>query len=130
MNESVKLEQKDKPFFMKKTNKKEEFWDLSHKTKENGQGFKINLSNIVNQFKDLEEFSGERLNQVKKTCLLNKGLLYSDEEVQFGFISTAFYHQKEVLLKIMVYFGNIKENDLEEFEVKFIGNSSNYFIKT
>ena len=121
MNESVILEAKDKPFF-RKTNKKEEFYDINDKPKENA--FKVILQEKSKEFKDFEEFADGKINQLKKSCLLNRGVLFEDEDIQLGFTSGVFYHKDEILLKITAFFGNLCEEEFENFEVKFIGNSS------
>ncbi len=124
MNESAILEVKDKPFF-RKTNKKEEsFFKINDKLRENG--FKVTLGAKSKEFKDFEEFANGRLNQLKKSCLLNKGVLFEDGDIQLGFTSGVFYHKEEILLKITAFFGNLSEEEFENFEVKFIGNSSKF----
>lgn len=129
MRESVKLEQKDRSFYMRKTNKNEDFLVEDKKIKNRANGFRIGVLEQMKEFKDFEEFAKERINQLKKACLMNRGVLYEDNEVQLGFVSGVFYHKEEIFLKITAYFGNMSDKDLEKFEVKFIGNSSNlYFL--
>lgn len=132
MDDSVQLDAKDKSFFFKKSNKKEEILEISMRSKEKANGFRVDARDLSVIFKDVIEFSGEKINQAKRNCLLNKGVIYNDHEIQFGFISNVFYHKEEILLKVTIYFGNLSEDDIHNFDVSFIGNSSKisiFFIK-
>ena len=86
--------------------------------------YKVEIEENDKEFKDFSEFAGENLVLLKKACLLNKGVLYEDPEIQLAYISQTANHKQEILLKINAFFTNKTDSPLDDFEIKFIGNSS------
>jgi hypothetical protein len=125
MKRSVLLNPKDKGFLSKRTNKLEisNYIEKEGKDPEKGY-FKVEFHENDKEFKDFLEFAGENLLLLKKACLVNKGVLFEDQEIQLAFTSQTAYHKQEILLKINSFFANKTEIPLEDFEIKFIGNSS------
>ena len=125
MRRSVVLNSNDKGFLSKRTNKLEisNYSKKEINSEEKGY-YKVEIEENDKEFKDFSEFAGENLVLLKKACLLNKGVLYEDPEIQLAYISQTANHKQEILLKINAFFTNKTDSPLDDFEIKFIGNSS------
>jgi hypothetical protein len=77
-------------------------------------------------FEDIIKTSVD-LNVFKLSCLKNKSNLYENPLIQIGFLSGLIEHEGNIYLQISLFIGNKTQSPINEFSIKYVGNSGELY---
>ncbi len=79
-------------------------------------------------FDEIDRNMKENMFKFKMACIKPKSVLFDNQTLQIGLLSSIYRHNDKNLVKITMYFGNLTRYEITEFKVFYSGNSCKFFM--